>query len=85
MCHSRKRRPRASQDMYDSNTSTNSFVPFATTSGNGQSRKKSDLSCVGKLFFSTSEIKKKSYLVLFKDKIMSLAKEKMFPIYIQRY
>jgi hypothetical protein len=50
VCHNRKRRPRASQELYGSNTSTDSSIPFAKTSVNGQSRKKSDLSCVGKLF-----------------------------------
>jgi len=46
MCHNRKRRPRASQEIYGSNISTDSSMPFSTTNANGQSRKKSDLSCV---------------------------------------
>jgi hypothetical protein len=45
--------------MYGSNISTGSSTPIATTSANGQIRKKSDLSCVGKLFSYIFNIRKK--------------------------
>ncbi|CAF0737321.1 unnamed protein product [Rotaria sp. Silwood1] len=44
--HNRKRRLRASQEMYATNTSTDSSMSFETRSAISQSRKKSDLSCV---------------------------------------
>ncbi|UJR33605.1 hypothetical protein I4U23_021042 [Adineta vaga] len=47
VCHSRKRRPRASKDLFESDKSTTDpSVPCAITSTNGSTRKKSDLSCV---------------------------------------
>jgi hypothetical protein len=46
MCSNRKRRPRNSQDMHGMIP----LISMTTTSVNGQIRKKSDLSCVGKIF-----------------------------------
>jgi hypothetical protein len=57
--------------MYGSNTSTDSSISFETTNVNGLTRKKSDLSCVGNYIDAFFKLKKMSYLVLFKDKIIS--------------
>ncbi|CAF0725812.1 unnamed protein product [Adineta steineri] len=46
VCHNRKRRSRTSQELFKNNATTDSSASFETTSVNGQSRKKSDLSCV---------------------------------------
>lgn len=46
MFPNRKRRYRKSQEIHDTNSTTCSVA-----SPNGEIRKKSDLSCVGKLFF----------------------------------
>jgi hypothetical protein len=66
--------------MYGSNTSTDSSMPFATTSANSQARKRSDLSCVGKLFFKRKKQTNKSSILSF-DKIVrvfSIVIEKVF-------